>query len=108
VTAKTKEGRKPRSSRPRAPETKGGGDKSTGGSGRAGPRLRPGELDGLVLSYLTKHKDELPLGPTAVAKGIGRSAGAVGNCLERLAKTKKVRRAGRKPKTFDLKGVGDA
>lgn len=107
MTAKTKEDRKPRSSRPRGPAANGG-DKSKRGSGEAGPRLRPGELDGLVLSYLTKHKDELPLGPTAVAKGIERSSGAVGNCLERLAKAKKVRRAGRKPRTFDLKGVGDA
>jgi hypothetical protein len=50
-------------------------------------RLRPGELDGLVLSYLCQHKQDGPLTATAVAKGLGgRSAGAVSNCLARLAK----------------------
>jgi hypothetical protein len=52
-------------------------------------RLRPGELDGLVLAYLRKHKDG-PLTSTAIAKGLGgRSAGAVANCLARLAKDKR-------------------
>jgi hypothetical protein len=36
-------------------------------------RLRPGQLDGLVLGYMKKHKGELPLSPTAVAHGINRS-----------------------------------
>ncbi len=54
-------------------------------------RLRPGELDGLVLSYLCKHEKDGPLTPTIVAKGVGRSARAVSNCLARLAKAKKVR-----------------
>jgi len=59
-------------------------------------RLRPGELDGLVLSYLCQHKQDGPLTATAVAKGLGgRSAGAVSHCLARLVKTKKVRLAPR-------------
>ena len=49
-------------------------------------RLRPGELDGLVLSYLCKHRKEGPLTATAVGKGIGRSPGAVANHLKRLTK----------------------
>lgn len=53
-------------------------------------RLRPGELDGLVLSFLCKHEKDAPLTATAIARGIGRSAGAVANCLARLAKAKKV------------------
>jgi hypothetical protein len=65
-------------------------------------RLRPGELDGLVLSYLAEHKGG-PLTATAVGKGIERSAGAVSNCLARLAKEKKVRQAKRKPRAFVLK-----
>ncbi len=53
-------------------------------------RLRPGELDGLVLSYLCEHRKDGPLTATAIAKGLdGRSAGAVANCLARLAKEKK-------------------
>jgi hypothetical protein len=65
-------------------------------------RLRPGELDDLVLAYMGKHKE--PLTATAVARGLGgRSTGAVANCLARLAKEKKVRRAGKRPRRYALK-----
>jgi hypothetical protein len=67
-------------------------------------RLRPGGLDGLVLGYMKKHKRELPLSPTALAHGIKRSSGAVGNCLARLEKEKKVRLADKKPRRYDLAG----
>ena len=63
-------------------------------------RLRPGELDGLVLSYLAAHKDDGPLTATAIGKGIERSAGAVANCLARLAKEKKVRQAKKRPRAY--------
>jgi hypothetical protein len=63
-------------------------------------RLRPGQLDGLVLGYMKKLRGELPITATKVAGGIKRSSGAVGNCLERLAKAKKVRRVG--PRRYDL------
>lgn len=66
-------------------------------------RLRPGELDGLVLAYLAAHKDDGPLTATAIGKGIERSAGAVSNCLARLAKEKKVRQAKRKPRAYVVK-----
>lgn len=65
-------------------------------------RLRPGELDGLVLAYLAEHKDDGPLTATAIGKGIGRSAGAVANCLGRLAKDKKVRQVKKRPRTFAI------
>ncbi|HEY0319208.1 MAG TPA: hypothetical protein VGC49_13070 [Solirubrobacterales bacterium] len=62
-------------------------------------RLRPGELDGIVLSYLRKHEKEGPLTATAIAKGLGgRSAGAVANCLARLARDGKVRQATKAPR----------
>jgi hypothetical protein len=67
-------------------------------------RLRPGQLDGLVLGYMKKHEAELPITATRVARGINRSSGAVGNCLERLAKAKKVRRVDKKPRRYDLAG----
>lgn len=55
-------------------------------------RLRPGELDGLVLAYPREHRGDASLTATAIAKGLGgRSAGAVANCLSRLTKEKKVR-----------------
>jgi hypothetical protein len=99
------------------PAAKAGGAKSrsAGSAGKkSGPkareakqgqvRLRPGQLDGLVLSYMKKHKGELPLSPTAVAHGIKRSSGAVGNCLGRLEKENKVQLASKKPREYDLAG----
>lgn len=70
-------------------------------------RLKPGELDGLVIAYMRDHEKELPLSPTKIATGIGRSSGAVGNCLERLAKADppKARLAKKAPRAYDLKGV---
>lgn len=66
-------------------------------------RLRPGELDGLVLVYLAEHKGDGPLSATAIGKGIGRSAGAVANCLARLAKDEKVRQAKKRPRAYVIK-----
>jgi hypothetical protein len=69
-------------------------------------RLRPGELDGLVLAYMAKHKDDAPLTATAIGKGLGRSAGAVANCLARLAKEQKVQQAKKRPRAYALRNVG--
>ena len=66
-------------------------------------RLRPGELDGLVLSYLAERKEDGPLTATAVGKGIERSAGAVANCLARLAKDGGVRQVKKRPRSYVLK-----
>lgn len=63
-------------------------------------RLRPGELDGLVLAYLREQREEGPLGARAVAKGLGRSPGAVANCLARLAKRRAVRQVKRRPRRY--------
>lgn len=68
-------------------------------------RLRPGELDGLVLAFMRKHRKALPLSVSDIAEGIGRSSGAVANCLVRLAKKKKVRQAKGKPRAYDLKAA---
>lgn len=86
------------SSKPKATAASNGGAKHK-------KRLRPGELDGLVLSYLCKHEGELPLTASAIGKGIEKSSGAVANCLARLAKAKKVRLAKKTPRAYDLKGV---
>jgi hypothetical protein len=68
-------------------------------------RLAPGALADLVLAYMREHADALPLGPGPIAKGLDRSAGAVANSLERLADADgPVRRAGKKPRLYDLKG----
>jgi DNA-binding IscR family transcriptional regulator len=63
-------------------------------------RLRPGELDGLVLTHMAKHQDDGPLTATTIGKGLGRSPGAVANCLGRLAKDKKVRQAKERPRAY--------
>jgi hypothetical protein len=74
------------------------------GTGR-GERLRPGGLDRLVLAYMREHDDEGPFGPSAVAKGLGRSSGAVGNCMDRLASQgEEVERVGDRPRRYALKG----
>lgn len=67
-------------------------------------RLRPGQLDCIVLDYMKAHRKESPLTATSIAKGLGgRSAGAVANCLSRLAETGKVRQAKRTPRAYVLK-----
>lgn len=39
-------------------------------------RLRPGQLDGLVLGYMKRQDGELPITAAKVARGIKRSSGA--------------------------------
>jgi DNA-binding transcriptional regulator GbsR (MarR family) len=63
-------------------------------------RLRPGELDGLVLAYMSMHEADGPLTASALAKSIGRSSGAIANCLRRLTKAKKVRQAKKAPRAY--------
>jgi hypothetical protein len=70
---------------------------------KKGKRLRPGELDGRVLAYMSKHRDDGPLTASAIGKGIGRSSGAIANCLVRLAKEKKVRLAKKRPRAYVVK-----
>jgi predicted ArsR family transcriptional regulator len=61
-------------------------------------RLRPRQLDGLVLEHV--NSQETAVGATAVAKALGRSAGAVGNCLTRLAAAGQVRQVSHKPRRY--------
>ena len=75
--------------------------------GRSAPvkrdRLRPGGLDEIVLAYLREHRAEAPLTPTAVGKGVGRSAGAVSNCLSRLSQRGgPVRKARGRPHAYSM------
>jgi hypothetical protein len=69
---------------------------------REAERLRPGELDGLVLDYLRRHATEGPLGLSAVAKGLERSSGAVGNCPGRLAAAGRVQQVSERPRRYIL------
>lgn len=68
-------------------------------------RLGPGQLDKLVLAYMREHKGEAPHTASAIGKGIGRSSGAIANCLARLEKAKEVRLAQPKPRAYKLKGA---
>jgi hypothetical protein len=69
-----------------------------------GKRLSPGGLDGLVLGYMEKHKDQLPITAGTVGRGIKRSSGAVANCLGRLEKAGEVKLTNKKPREYDLAG----
>jgi hypothetical protein len=61
--------------------------------------LRPGQLDALVLDYIDSQGTDA-VGASAVAKALGRSAGAVGNCLTRLAAVGRVRQVSDKPRRY--------
>jgi DNA-binding transcriptional ArsR family regulator len=63
-------------------------------------RLRPGQLDALVLEYIDSQGADATVGAPAVAKALGRSAGAVGNCLSRLAAAGRVRHVSDKPRRY--------
>jgi DNA-binding IclR family transcriptional regulator len=63
-------------------------------------RLRPGELDGLVLELVNSHENDAPLGVGAVARVLGRSAGAVGNCLARLATAGQLEQVSEHPRRY--------
>lgn len=76
--------------------------KATGSQRSSNGRLGPGGLDKLVLAYLRRHKKAAPHTPSAVAKAIERSAGAVANCLGRLEQAKKVRLVKPKPRQYEL------
>jgi hypothetical protein len=93
------------------PAGKGSGKQSTSrkasGSGKPSAsdkpeRLNAGGLEPLVLAYMEEHKGDAPHGPSQVAKALGRSSGAVGNCLARLTKEKKAKQVSDKPLRYDL------
>jgi hypothetical protein len=102
MTPKTKQatGAKPDSSKPKD-ENKAKAAASANGSAKRKERLRPGELDGLVLRYMEKNPAE-PVGPTVVGTALQRSAGAVGNSLARLARAKKVRQVNQRPRRYRI------
>lgn len=68
----------------------------------SGERLRPGQLDGLVLGYLREHAAEGPLSPSAVGKGLARSAGATANSLARLAEAGRVQEVSERPRRYAI------
>lgn len=61
-------------------------------------RLRPGALNPLVLAYV--RDQEQPVGPVAVARALGRSSGAVANCMDRLAKARDLKLVDDKPRRY--------
>jgi DeoR/GlpR family transcriptional regulator of sugar metabolism len=65
-------------------------------------RLKPGQLEPLVLAYLKENADSGPHGPTAIANALERSSGAVGNCLVRLTLDKQVNEVSAKPRRYSL------
>lgn len=51
---------------------------------------------------MRKHKEDAPHTPSAIAKGIERSSGAVANCLARMDGRKEVRLVKPKPREYQL------
>ncbi len=90
-------------SRATSPKPKVSSPKAAADRRQSKQRLRPGQLDGLVLGYMKKHKGELPATATEVARAIKRSSGAVGNCLDRLEAAEKVRLTEKKPRRYGLR-----
>jgi DNA-binding IclR family transcriptional regulator len=77
-------------------------DEAPGEANASVGRLAPGQLDGIVLGYLRQHSGDGPLAPTAVAKALGRSSGAVGNCLARLVVGGRVVQVSERPRRYQL------
>lgn len=77
------------------PQTSGRGDGTTDGVARLGK----GQLGELVLAELRRHPGEHS--PTGVAKALGgRSAGAVGNALDRLVAAGQATQTSAKPRRY--------
>jgi DNA-binding MarR family transcriptional regulator len=66
--------------------------------GDATARLRSGELRGLVLEDLGR-RDE-PVSPSAIAKTLGRSGGAISNALEKLVADGAAKRVNEHPRRY--------
>lgn len=103
-------------SQPKRASSSGGGKPARAGASKSkttsaktankdgGKRLSPGGLNGLVLGYMKKHKDQLPITAGTVGRGVKRSSGAVANCLGRLEKAGDVKLTNKKPREYDLAG----
>lgn len=84
-----------------APAAKGRAHARRPGDEYMGARLGRGELAGLVLEFMADRPGEA-IGPAAVAKSLGRSAGAVSNALGRLAEAGTVKLVGDAPRRYRL------
>ncbi|MBS1892635.1 MAG: helix-turn-helix domain-containing protein [Actinobacteria bacterium] len=78
-------------------------DPTAGDQEGGSTRLRQGELDGLVLAHIAANSNEAPFSPTAIAKALARSGGAVANCLERLSDRGELARVGERPRRYRTK-----
>jgi DNA-binding transcriptional ArsR family regulator len=65
-----------------------------------GRRLRPGQLDALVLDHLQTTASPGPHAPAAVAKTLGRSSGAIANCLTRLTAAGRLEQVSDRPRRY--------
>lgn len=73
-----------------------GGRRSVGG----GERLRPGQLDGLVLKYLDTHTAERALGSGSHREGAWPLVGRGRELPSRLAAAEQVRQTGKVPRRY--------
>jgi predicted ArsR family transcriptional regulator len=66
-------------------------------------RLRPGQLDNLVMTHMRTLTE--PAGPVAVGRALGRSTGAVANCMKRRAKAGDLKQVEDKPLRYEASQV---
>jgi predicted ArsR family transcriptional regulator len=66
-------------------------------------RLRPGQLDDIVMTHMRSRED--PAGPVAVGRALGRSTGAVANCMKRRAKAGDLKQVNDKPLRYEASQV---
>jgi DNA-binding MarR family transcriptional regulator len=88
-------------STPAAPASPAGPTPSADQSSTGSGRLRPGVLRELVLACLAERQGQA-LSPTAIAKRLGRSAGAVANALQALAGQGVVVQTQAKPRRYAI------
>jgi DNA-binding IclR family transcriptional regulator len=63
-------------------------------------RLRPGQLDDIVMTHMRTLTEAA--GPVAVGRALGRSTGAVANCMKRRAKAGDLKQVNDKPLRYEL------
>ncbi|MCW2995248.1 MAG: transcriptional regulator [Conexibacter sp.] len=66
-------------------------------------RLRPGQLDDIVMKHMLTLTE--PAGSVAVGRALGRSTGAVANCMKRRAKVGDLKQVEDKPLRYEASRV---
>ncbi|MHB1837677.1 MAG: hypothetical protein ACYCXW_22255 [Solirubrobacteraceae bacterium] len=83
------------SERPQAPEPRAAAAEKP-------QRLKAGGLEPLVLAFMAEHKPDGPFSAPQLATALGRSSGAIANCLVRLTDSNQTVQVTLKPRRYAL------